>query len=314
VGVGSLHGFLGARGVKLSADLHRTGGEEALVELSNVIPDAVDAREPLTAQELLLRGLIPVYSGKSIAQFNDMPLHRSGKWIPQVKTVATLSHTACHKIISRIGYYRMVLRSTCGSPKTNQRSIVACMIGPGRTATHSILAEVSPGLRANPKALVALAVINSFTPDSMIRPRVIANLSLSLLKQTSAPTILPKHRALLVHASLRLSASGVHFRPLWREQFGDTWREDRPGFTWPTLEGDDARWAVRAAIDAVVADAYGLSRDQYEHVLSTFSHASYPKAPDLCLAAFDELKAIGLESFTKKHDPYWDIPTTSGLD
>ena len=72
--------------------------------------------------------------------------------------------------------------------------------------------------------------------------------------------------------------------------------------------GDDERWAVRAAIDAVVADAYGLSRDQYAHVLSTFSHASYPKAPELCLARFDELKAIGLEAFTKKYDPYWDIP------
>ena len=46
-------------------------------------------------------------------------------------------------------------------------------------------------------------------------------------------------------------------------------------FTWPVLAGDDERWAVRAAIDAVVADAYGLSREQYAHVLSTFSHASY---------------------------------------
>ena len=33
-----------------------------------------------------------------------------------------------------------------------------------------------------------------------------------------------------------------------------------------------------------------------------------PKAPELCLAMFDELKAIGLDAFTKKHDPYWDIP------
>lgn len=79
------------------------------------------------------------------------------------------------------------------------------------------------------------------------------------------------------------------------------------------LEGDDERWAVRAAIDAVVAEAYGLSREQYEHVLSSFSHRSYPKAPELCLAAFDELKAIGLEAFTKKHDPYWDIPLNDSL-
>jgi hypothetical protein len=79
------------------------------------------------------------------------------------------------------------------------------------------------------------------------------------------------------------------------------------------LACDDGRWAVRAAIDAVVADAYGLSRDQYAHVLSTFSHKSYPKAPELCLARFDELKEIGLEAFTRKHDPYWDLPLNENL-
>jgi hypothetical protein len=79
------------------------------------------------------------------------------------------------------------------------------------------------------------------------------------------------------------------------------------------LETDDERWAVRAAIDAVVADAYGLSRDQYAHVLSTFSHASYPKAPELCLARFDELKKLGLEKFTRNYDPYWDIPLNENL-
>ena len=63
----------------------------------------------------------------------------------------------------------------------------------------------------------------------------------------------------------------------------------------------------------MVADAYGLSRDQYAHVLSTFSHKSYPKAPALCLAKFDELKQTGLEAFTRKYDPYWDIPLNESL-
>ena len=58
---------------------------------------------------------------------------------------------------------------------------------------------------------------------------------------------------------------------------------------------------------------YGLSRDQYEHVLSTFSHASYAKAPELCLAKFDELKRLGLDAFTRKHDPYHDIPLNENL-
>ena len=82
--------------------------------------------------------------------------------------------------------------------------------------------------------------------------------------------------------------------------------------SWPVLTGDDERWAVRSAIDAVVADAYTF-RDQYAHVLSTFSHASYRKAPELCLARFDELKSLGLDKFTRKYDPYWDIPLNENL-
>ncbi len=28
---------------------------------------------------------------------------------------------------------------------------------------------------------------------------------------------------------------------------------------------------------------------------------------------YDELKSIGLDAFTKKHDPYWDIPLNENL-
>jgi hypothetical protein len=100
---------------------------------------------------------------------------------------------------------------------------------------------------------------------------------------------------------------------LWTEQLGEEWREKTHRHTWPVLAGDDARWGVRAAIDAVVAQAYGLSREQYAHVLSTFSHKSYPRAPQLCLAKFDELTAVGLEEFTRRYDPYWDVPLVESL-
>ena len=100
---------------------------------------------------------------------------------------------------------------------------------------------------------------------------------------------------------------------LWREQLGQAWWEAGAAFTWPVLSGDDARWAVRAAIDAVVAHAYGLTRDEYAHVLSTFSHSSYKAAPRQCLAAFAELHSLGLAAFTQKHAPYWNIPLNENL-
>ncbi len=108
-------------------------------------------------------------------------------------------------------------------------------------------------------------------------------------------------------------ANHAGFSTLWQEQLGNEWREPAPKHTWPVLAGEDARWEVRAAIDAVVAQAYGLSREQYAHVLSTFSHKSYPLAPQRCLAAFDELTDIGIADFVRRHDPYHDIALVETL-
>jgi len=35
--------------------------------------------------------------------------------------------------------------------------------------------------------------------------------------------------------------------------------------------------------------------------------------PKTGVARFDELKQIGLDAFTRKYDPYWDIPLNENL-
>ena len=94
---------------------------------------------------------------------------------------------------------------------------------------------------------------------------------------------------------------------------GDIWRETEPEQSWPIISTEERRWVLRACIDAVVAHSFGLDNEQYQHVLAAFSHRSYPQSPILCLAAFDELQEIGLESFCRKHDPYWDVPLNDSL-
>lgn len=157
--------------------------------------------------------------------------------------------------------------------------------------------------------------MNSFSFDWAVRAKNAANVNLFILHSCPIPRgLAEKARGrFLAHAALRLTCNHVGYAPLWHEQLGDAWRETTPVDTWPVLDGDDARWPLRAAIDAVVANAYSLTRTQYEHLLSSFSHKSYPAAPELCLAAFDELQALGLEAFTRKHDPYADIPDVDTL-
>ena len=57
----------------------------------------------------------------------------------------------------------------------------------------------------------------------------------------------------------------------------------------------------------------GLSRAQYERILASFSHKSFPAAPAFCLAAFANLRTQGLAQFCRDHDPYCDIPLVAGL-
>lgn len=303
-------------GVRLGNDLHRTGGEAALLTLRSILPEATDARDARVAARLWTRGLVPCYSSRSIAQHDALHSRRLGKWNPSVDYVADLRHPLANHLTQVVRYYRLAVRSTCGSPNTNQRSVVACLLPPGAVASHSMLVDIHPQAHATVHALLLVARLNSFSVDHSARPLITSNLGKEILRSAVAPAAIPRGcqaARFLAHAALRLECNGESYEALWREQLADAWREATAPLTWPVLGSDDSRWAVRAAIDVAVADAYGFSREQYARVLATFRHKSYPKAPELCLTAFDELKAIGLDAFAKMHDPYWDIPLNENL-
>lgn len=208
-------------------------------------------------------------------------------------------------------YFRLAHRSAIHAQE--EFKSVFSLLPPRVQVAHSAVVEKKAHRYPYSHALQLLAAANSMPLNAVARTRVGLNLSAYIRAELPYPSFERFAEVTVTHAALRLTCNHAGYAPLWAEQLGDAWREPTPKHTWPVLDGDDARWAVRASIDAVAADAYGLDRSQYEHVLSTFSHKSYPKAPKLCLAAFDELKAIGLEAFTKKHDPYSDIPLNETL-
>jgi hypothetical protein len=156
-----------------------------------------------------------------------------------------------------------------------------------------------------------LAILNSFSFDFYLRLPVTANVSPFIVNGCPIRPV-KAIEAFLAHSALRLTCNNAGYYSLWREQLGGAWHERKPKFTWPALD-DGERWILRVAIDVLVASSYGLERDQYAHVLSTFSHKSYPNTPELCLAAFDEHKVVGLDAFARKYDPYWDIPLNESL-
>jgi len=230
---------------------------------------------------------LPVGAGDMIVQEGKTFHQYTDTW--DAKPRYSVASATLRPAIARAAlYYRLVFRDIARS--NDERTMIACIAPPGVAFGHTATVEKEPWARANADALVACSVLNSFCFDWLVRQKIATHLSLYLLHPLPVPDLGAAERRFLAHAALRLCCRHAGFDDLWLEQVG-RWR----------AEAAD-RGTIRAAIDAVVAAAYGLDRAQYELVLASFSHRSAPDAPVACLAAFDELAALGVTAFCERKD------------
>ncbi len=293
-------------GIRFGSECHMTNDAWRFTATKDVLSNEEDPRNPRVLSRLTESGLLMLEDDKTYEICSDL----TRKWRPRyLVSIQSLSDKP--EWLQNVPLFRLSYRKITGA--TNQRTCIVHMLPPGKVFGDATFCDRNARQHSHAESLCVLAVMSSFPFDWLVRLKTLANLNLFIINSSPYPE-LSQARRLLIHSSVRLITNHVGYAPLWREQLGEAWREEEePPCIWPVLVTDDDRWQVRAAIDAVVADAYGLSRDYYVHVLSTFSHKSYPKAPELCLAMFDELKATGLDAFIKKHDPYWDIPPNENL-
>jgi hypothetical protein len=293
-------------GISLGRELNTTDDAELCTPVSTLLSPDHDPRLPQHLERLNSSGYLLLHEGRTFHQYTD-------RWENPPKYAVHVSRLA-HKLhlINNARYFKLVYRTIAAS--TNERTGIFSIHVPGVITQDKNPTEKTPGSRPNSVMLQILAVTNSYTFDFLLRQYVSsATVNYFFLARVGYPPLSHIVALSAAHNALRLICNHGGYKPLWQDQVGDAWREPKPPFTWPVLEGDDERWLIRAAIDAIVADAYGLSRDQYAYILSSFTHRSYPKAPELCLDRFGELNVIGLEAFTKRYDPYWDIPLNENL-
>jgi hypothetical protein len=239
-------------------------------------------------------GGLPVHEGKTFYQYTDSWLAKPRYAVPADSLRPPIAEAA--------RFYRLAIRDIARS--TDERTMIACVAPPGVVFGHTATVEKAPWARTNADALVLCALFNSFCFDWLVRQKAATHLSLYILNALPVPPLTEAQRRFLAHAALRLSGSHVGYDALWLEQIGER-RPDLPAH-WP-----DAHWPIRAAIDAVVARAYGLRRVDYAHLLGSFQHRSFPDASGLCLAAFDALTAENAAAFFARHDPWFGQPCAS---
>ena len=275
--------------------------------------DSIDVRQAAAAEMVHGLGYLPFRTSPSIYLYDDLPEQRHSRWPTILSSAVNIRDPLISRALEAARYYRLTVRRKCGSPKSNERSLVSVVMPPGFICSNNLMSERLPFARPNYAALAAEAVWNSFTPDSNARRIISTTFGLTQMAAIGFPALTIDSIRFLSHCALRLTCNHSGYLPLWMDQLGGEWREPGNQFEWPVLSSDKTRWIVRASIDAVVADAYGLDRSKYENLLSGFAHRSNPAAPYACLEAFDELREIGVDDFICKRDPYWDIPLNKNL-
>jgi hypothetical protein len=243
-----------------------------------------------------------LHEGKTIHQFTD-------RWENRPRyTVPVVSLKDKPVVLRNSLYFRAACREIASA--TNERTAIAAILPPGSVCGHTVNVERQPHARPNAAALTTVALMNSYAFDWMLRQKTASHVSLFILEGIPAPELDARTEHFLVHAALRLCCNDAQFAPLWTEQLGETWREPTSGPSWPVLSGE-ARWHLRADVDALIARAYSLTRSHYECILRSFSHKALQAMPALCLAAFDAMGSGGCERFLRERDPYWDLSSPS---
>lgn len=293
---------IGGLGIRFSEGLHMSKASHLFTPLDEVCSAQEDPRDPEVLLRLNQQGWALLHDDKTFHMLMDL----TRKWRPRYVVGMSVLPNADKK---QCGFYATAYRRITGA--TNERTCIVHLIPPGTACGNTVYIDRGAPEHPTALSLIFVSVMGSFSFDWCLRLSTATDLNKFIVYGNPVPPL--KSKRFLAHQGLRLVCNHVGYAPLWKEQVGDVWFESKSKHSWPTLETEDERWAVRSGIDAVVADAYGLSREQYTHVLSTFSHKSYPRAPEMCLSAFEELQEIGLEAFKRKHDPYWDVPLNESL-
>ncbi len=245
-------------GIRLGRDLHLTDDAHRFTPLDSRVGSD---------------GWLPLHEGKTFHQYTD-------RWDTPPRLMVHVDALADKPLVrAAAAHARLAFRDIARA--TDQRCAIAALLPPGIVAGHTVTIEKNPARRPLHAALLLCALMNSFTFDWLVRLKAATHLSLYLLDELPMPPLDDATARSLTDAALRLSANHDAYAPLAAACVGKRRRR------FPLLADPEARWHLRASVDAAVARAYGLDRDAYAHILASFNHKGFPAASALCLAAFE---------------------------
>jgi len=158
------------------------------------------------------------------------------------------------------------------SSATNERTVQATVIPRNAVCNHSLV-TVWFHESQHAKTLVWVCVANSVVFDWCVRLRASLNLTFSLMFDMPFPSIDEKNKSYryLSHRAARLICVTPEMKDLWNELVIELDSNSLPQWD-PLLTAISLgrRAKIRAEIDALIADLYGLGENDFAYILTTF--------------------------------------------
>jgi hypothetical protein len=148
--------------------------------------------------------------------------------------------------------YRLGFRDIASS--TNERTMIATILPPKIFTGNTLIISKFPQNNAELIAIVGL--LNSFVVDTFIRKKVTAHCNMFYVYQLPVPRINDKD---IITRAAKLICTTPEFDDLAKEVGIET-----------GVINPEERAEIRAELDAMVAHLYGLTYEEFKHILGTF--------------------------------------------
>lgn len=220
-------------------------------------------------------GRLPLYEGKMIWHF-DHTFAEPRYWIVEREGRKALlgKEPENHQTL---GYqtYRLVFRDVAAS--TNERTMISTVLPPGRFTGNTLVNSTSSS--DGRELLYTSAILNSFAVDFVLRQKVTNHCNIFYVYQVPVPCLSAEDAVFgqLVDRAARLICTTPEFDAL-AQKVG--LKSHKDGVT-----DRDARAKLRAELDGLVAHLYGLTEEEFAHILATFPIVEQ-SVKDAALAAY----------------------------
>ena len=216
-------------------------------------------------------GRLPLYEGKMIHQFTHT-LAPPRYWVDEQEgreAIAGRKPDSGQKLDYQ--YYRLGYRGI--GRTTDQRALIVTVFPRNTFAGNSLIISrrlhIDNGSEIidDHQLLFVAAAMNSFIADYFVGQKISANLNMFYIYQLPVPRL--TQQSLVFRMVVERAAKLICTTP----EFQELWQAVMPGVLWSlnVIAIDQAERArIRAELDGMIAHLYGLTEEEFAHILSTF--------------------------------------------